>query len=387
MRNLILLIPFLIGSWSCTHHSLDHNCKKVDRLVQELISEKLALGVSYGIMVGDSLIMSESYGLAQLEPVVPLSVESSFRIASVTKSFTATAIMQLIESDKISLDTPIESFLPDYPNASRITIYHLLSHTSGIPNWWIGGMPEDEPTNFPMCKMPHKYLARMETPSLFEPGKQYDYSNSGYVLLGEILEHISEQSYEAYLAEHIFQPAGMTHTEMEYQENSQANWAWGYGWNPEQEQPFVGPEPFSSGMPFSAGGLRSTIPDLLKFSTALLEGKLVSQATLDKMMQYSTLNSGEPGFTNLYLPEGHIRRFPPQTRNWGYGLGFEIAEKFGKKVISHGGDIMGYNAFFMYLPHNDIRFVILSNTEGGIMHKLLDMERALIAIEQAPSIP
>ena len=380
MRNHILLFPLVLFCYSCTNHSLDHNLEKVDRLVQELVEDKFALGISYGIMVGDSLATLKSYGLTHLKSGKALEIETPMRIASITKPFTATAIMQLVEKRQLTLDTSIESFFPSFPNAQNITIYHLLSHTSGIPNWWMGGMPEDEPSNFPMCKEPHVYLARMKTPAYFEAGEQYDYSNSGYVLLGEIIEQVSGQSYADYVREHILEPSGLKHTQMENAENYASNWAQGYGWNPELEQPFVELEPYSTSMPFSAGGLRSTVPDLLKFWTALLEGELVSPTTVRKMMEYSLLDSGQPVYTKLYLPEGHIRRYPPKTRNWGYGRGFEIAEKFGKKVISHGGDIFGFNAFFMYLPHNDIRFVILSNTEGGIMHKLLEMEKALIAV-------
>jgi D-alanyl-D-alanine carboxypeptidase len=346
---------FFFTLTSCTNTEPDYNAKVIDQLVSDLVADKRTVGVAYGIQIGNVTSNTNEFGFNDFEKKTPIQKNAQFRIASLTKPFTATA------------------------NASKVTIYQLLSHTSGIPNWFEAEMPQDEPQDFPMCKSPHIYIERMGIKSLFEPGTYFSYSNTGYILLGEIIEQVSGQSYFEYLKSHILAPSNMINTEMEFIEQPSPNWIKGYAYNPELGTPFTEPELYH--MPFSAGGLRSSIPDLLKFMESVRTGKLISKASYEKMTTYASLKNGQPIFDRLYSPPGQKPKFPSNIKKYGYGLGFQIIENFGTTVISHGGDIAGFNSVLMYIPKNQTTVVILSNTENGILSKLREIEKAATNIE------
>jgi CubicO group peptidase (beta-lactamase class C family) len=171
----------------------------IDNLIKKLVSDKKTVGFSFGIQIGEATPIIKEYGLANLEKGLPVKSTDQFRIASVTKPITATAILKLVELGELSLNDRINKFFPDYPNGQNISIYQLLSHTSGIPNWWDGGMPGSTPKSFPMCDSPHMYLQQMKNGSLFAPSEFFKYSNSGYILLGEIIEIVSGIKYDEFL--------------------------------------------------------------------------------------------------------------------------------------------------------------------------------------------
>ncbi len=377
-KGIILLISIAILA-SCKTTEPKQNAKKIEQLVSELVTEKRTVGVDYGIQMGKVLSKNKAFGFADLAQKTSLSENAPFRIASMTKPFTATAIMQLVEKGQLSLNDTLSKFFPRIFNASKITVYHLLSHTSGIPNWYEAEMPKDEPKNFPMCKDPHSYIERMGVKSLFEPGTFHAYSNTGYVLLGEIIEKVSGQSYMDYLKTHILIPAGLQNTEMEYVDQPKPNWVTGYAYNPKSTPPFVQPDFYH--MPFSAGGLRSTVADVLKFMRSLRSGKLVSKATYEQMTTYARVSNGDPVHEHLFSPDGQKPQFPDNIKKFGYGLGFQIIENFGTKVISHGGGIAGFNSVLMYIPKNETTIVILANTENGIMAKLQGIEKLAAGME------
>lgn len=375
--KLTFLLLLLIAA--CTPKDPAGNAERIDRLIRSLVDEEQTAGIAFQLEVDTLLSRSKTYGFSDLEEQKQIRPDAPFRIASVTKPITATAVFQLIESGRLSLEDRLNGFFPDFPNGEKITIYQLLAHTSGIPNWWEGGMPEDEPADFPMCRNPHRYLERMERPSLFEPGTFHYYSNSGYVLLGEIIELVSGLPYETYLEKHIFPIAGMKHTEMEYIGHPRKDWVTGYVKREDEQEPFSDPQVYH--MPFSAGGLRSTAGDLLLFINALEKGRLVSEASFRQMTSYARLNSGAFVYENLFSPTGETIRFPENIRKFGYGLGFQIVENFGSKVVFHGGDISGFNSLIMMVPHNGVKMAILSNTENGILSRLKKIEKLAISID------
>ena len=343
--------------------------KEIDNLIQKLITSKSTSGFAFGIQLGDADPITKEYGFADQSNGIKIVPTDQFRIASITKPFTATAILKLVESGKLSLTDNIARFFPDYPNGANISIYHLLSHTSGIPNWWEGGMPADVPKEFPMCEKPHQYLQAMKNNALFQPGEFYKYSNSGYVLLGEIIETISGLPYNNFLEENIFIPAGMTSTEMEYIEKPSRRWVKGYAVDTSKNIPFVDPEVYD--MPFSAGGLRSNALDLLKFIKALNSGKIISMESVKRMTSYALLNGGEPVYERPYrAPNGKPNKPHKEFAKSGYGLGFNIMELYGTPVYYHSGGIAGFNSYLIRIPKNNITMVLLANTEDGIIPEL-----------------
>lgn len=338
-------------------------------MIQKLILSEKTAGFALGIQIGDEEPIIKEYGFADLSANRKVKAIDQFRIASVTKPFTAAAIFKLVDLGKLSLSDHINKFFPDYPNGANISVYHLLSHTSGIPNWWDGGMSEDVPKEFPMCDNPHQYLQGMKNNALFQPGEFYKYSNSGYVLLGEIIEIVSGQPYEDFLKQNIFTPVGMTNTRMEYIEKVNDDWVKGYALDTSKNIPFVDPDVYH--MPFSAGGLRSNALDLLKFIKALNSGKIINEASFKKMTSYATLNSGKPVYEGVYrAPGAKPNKRHKEFEKQGYGLGFNLMELYKTPVYYHSGGIAGFNSYLIHIPESNITMVLLANTEDGIMPAL-----------------
>jgi D-alanyl-D-alanine carboxypeptidase len=381
MKGLILICNIcLFTNISIGQNTNQHVINKIDSLIQTLINSKKSVGFMLGIKESSKNTTFKNYGLADLKTKKSITSDSEFRIASITKPITAVAVMTLVENKKLNLSDTISKFFQDFPNGEKITIYHLLSHTSGIPNWWEGEMPKDEPKDFPMCKEPHSYIQRMKTTSFFEPGTKYYYSNSGYVLLGEIIEIVSGMKYEEYLQKNIFTKADMKNTEVEYSPDAKNNWVKGYKQNSSMDTTFSDPDVYA--MPFAAGALRSNAQDLLKFMDALIKGKFVKKSTLTKMIKYAQTKSGLPVYEAAFFPNDFIPPSPPShIKKYGYGLGFSLMEVYEKPMIWHSGGISGFNSILVYLPKTKSQIVFLSNTENGIMPIWEELQKTIIQLK------
>jgi D-alanyl-D-alanine carboxypeptidase len=373
--TVLLLSTFISSTFSQTN---DSPCvKKIDSLVQTLINSKKSLGFMLGIKEQDKKPFLKEYGQTDLATKKAVTNNSEFRIASVTKPITAVAVMTLIENGKLKLSDTISKFFADFPNGDKITIYQLLSHTSGIPNWWEGEMPKDEPKDFPMCKQPHLYLAKMKTASFFEPGTKHCYSNSGFVLLGEIIEMVSGMSYGDYLKKNIFAKANMKHTEVEYKPNTNKNWVKGYKQNNPSDTTFSDPDIYT--MPFAAGCLRSNSADMINFLDALYKEKLVKKSTLELMTKYAETKNGIPVYDALFFPNNFTPPPPPShVKKYGYGLGFNLMEIYDTPIVWHSGGIAGFNSILIYIPKSKTKIVFLSNTENGIMPIWEDLQKEIV---------
>jgi len=355
----------------------------MDILVQGLIDGKKSAGAALGIQIGNSQPIIRTYGYANISEERQVKANDQFRIASITKPFTATAIIQLIEEGKLSFDDKIDRFFPNFPRGGELTIYQLLSHTSGIRNWYDIKMPDPTPDNFPMCAEPHKYIEKMEKIFLFEPGQYHSYSNTGYVLLGEIIEKVSGLTYEAFLKKKIFIPSGMVDTEMETIENISDQWTNGYGYNDSLSNPFIEPETYP--MPYAEGGLRSTADDLLKFIRVFNNDKLVSDEYRNQMTSYAKVKDGsDVALDNFYFPSNAVPpELPKYVQKYGYGLGFSRADIYNSIYIWHGGSIAGFLSVLIYLPKSETTLVLLTNTgdPGGYPTIMEDVQRIVTEIE------
>src|SRR5215472_17898437 len=180
---------------------------RMDQVVQSYVSNKQFMG-SVLVARGDQILLSKGYGSANLEWNIPNTASTKFRIGSITKQFTAASILLLEERGKLKVEDPVKKYLPDAPAAwDKITIFHLLTHTSGIPSFT--SFPDYRDTEA-MATTPEKLVARFrDKPLDFEPGTKWSYSNSGYVLLGYLLEKISGQTYSDFVQQNIFTPLGM----------------------------------------------------------------------------------------------------------------------------------------------------------------------------------
>lgn len=288
----------------------------------------------------DQVIYQRALGLANTTTGALLGPETVFRIGSITKQFTAVAILQLAEQGKLGLNDTIYRYL-DLPEREHpITIRHLLDHTSGIPNYT--SLPSFTPELYAKDISVADMIALFaHLPLEFEPGTRWSYSNSGYILLGAIIEKVSGSTWEAYLTEHLFKPAGMTHTSASANNGQLAGEALGYhrdgdGWEPAT---FL-----SMTWPYAAGTMRSTVGDLAKWNRALFAGKLLP------------LHRLQEAHTDHRLADGK------ETK---YGFGWQFLDVQGTPSVEHGGGINGFVSESLYLPLADIHVVVLTNRESG----------------------
>jgi CubicO group peptidase (beta-lactamase class C family) len=304
----------------------------MEQVIQSFVSDNHFMG-SVLVARGNEIILEKGYGFANLEWETPNSPSTKFRLGSITKQFTAASILLLEERGKLSVSDPVKKYMPDAPAAwDKITIYNLLTHTSGIPSFT--SFP-DYASLEPFPTTAEQLVKRFrDKPLDFQPGEKWSYSNSGYVLLGYLIEKISGESYEKLVQENIFKPLGMK--DSGYDSNSAIipHRAAGYSPGPN------GPENagyINMTVPLSAGGLYSTTDDLLRWEQGLFGGKLLSPASLQKMTT-------------------------PFKNDYACGLMVHTAN--GHKVIEHGGGIEGFTTALAYYPEDKLTVVVLSNING-----------------------
>ena len=324
---------------------LAQDVSRMDEVVQYNVSNKKFMG-SVLVARGEEILLNKGYGSANLEWNIPNSPATKFRLGSVTKQFTAAAILLLEERGKLKTDDPVKKFMSDAPTAwEKITIYHLLTHTSGIPNFT--SFP-DYPSQKPFAATPEKLVARFrDKPLDFQPGEKWSYSNSGYILLGYVLEKASGESYEKFLQENIFGPLDMK--DSGYDSNSAIILRRASGYGPGKDGP-MNAEFIHMSIPFSAGALYSTTEDLLRWQRGLFGGKLLSAASLAKMTT-------------------------PFKDDYACGVGVRTVN--GRRVIDHGGGIEGFNTFLAYYPDDKLTVVALSNLNGGAPQQIVSQLAAI----------
>ena len=305
----------------------------MDQIMQSYASAKTFMGTVL-VARGGEILLSKGYGMANLEWDIPNSPSTKFRLGSVTKQFTAASILLLEERGKLKVGDPVKKYMPDAPAAwDKVTIFHLLTHTSGIPSFT--SFPDYSQTE-PFPTTPEKLVARFrDKPLDFQPGEKWDYSNSGYVLLGYLIEKISGQSYEAFVKENIFTPLGMRDSGNDSNSAIIPHRASGY--TPSSSGP-VNAGFIHMSIPFSAGALYSTTEDLLRWERGLFEGKVLSAASLQKMTT-------------------------PFKNDYAFALSVRTPTG-GHKVIDHGGGIEGFNTHLAYYPEDKLTIVVLGNLNG-----------------------
>ncbi|HZC08301.1 MAG TPA: serine hydrolase domain-containing protein [Ktedonobacterales bacterium] len=294
-------------------------------------------GVAVAVTHGGQLIHCQGYGMAQLEWSQAISPNTVFGIGSITKPFTATAILLLRAEGKLRLDDDITAHLPDYDmHSETITIAHLLTHTSGIPNFvtlpgfWESGIAHDHS---------HAEIrARFERlPLRFAPGERYSYNNSAYCLLGMLIETLSGMPYGEFIRERIFEPLGMRDSHYLAPRAVIPRRAEGYA---ATASGYERARYMSATLQYSAGALGSTAEDLARWDLALRNGRLLDHQTQAEMQAPTRLASG---------------------RTVGYGMGWGIRGYRGRRAIGHAGGVPGYSAFYGRFPDEDLSIIVLSN--------------------------
>lgn len=309
-----------------------------DQLAAQALSQTGAAGFSVAVARHGKVILSRGYGLAEVEHDVKANGDSMFRMGSITKQFTAAAIMRLVEQGKLGLDDPITKYLPTYNAQGReITIRHLLTHTSGIKSYTeLKRVMVDEPER----EFTHQEMLDMvqNEPLAFEPGAAFAYSNTGYYLLGMIIENVSGKGYCQYLQDDFFGPLGLTHTRCDSNTEIIKGRAQGYTVAGEK---LVNDRGLATGTTFAAGGLLASAHDLVVWADALAAGKVVSPASYKLMSTSFALAGGGAS---------------------GYGFGLFIDSLDGHARIQHGGDIFGFNSTLARFPDDGVTVAVMSNS-------------------------
>jgi CubicO group peptidase (beta-lactamase class C family) len=290
------------------------------------------------IVVRDGVtLFRKGYGLASVELGVPIRPEMSFRLGSVTKQFTAAAILLLAEQGKLSLDDEITRFLPDYPTHRRkITVRHLLTHTSGVANYTdLAGFEARQREDITPDRLVESFKGE---PMLFAPGTRFEYDNSGYALLGVIVEKASGTTYEKFLKEEILDPLGMSRTADGRSEAILPGRVCGYS---KRGGALVNAEYVSMSQHFAASSLLSSVDDLAKWDAALYTEKILKTGSIREMFTPYRLASGE---------------------STGYGLGWAITDEAGLVFQEHGGGINGFLASVSRVPSKRVYVALLGNS-------------------------
>lgn len=313
----------------------------VDSVANAAITERRVAGVSVAVARKGRIVLAKGYGFADLENDVPATAETVFRIGSITKQFTAAAIMRLMEQGKLSLDDTLQHFLPNVPTqGNRVTVRHLLNHTSGIRSYTSLGPKWQRVVRLDLA--PDSLVTLFaDEPFDFKPGDAYRYNNSGYFLLGMIIEKLSGKRYGQFLQDEFFTPLGLKSTV--YCDQAPLIKRRAQGYTPRPGAPFVNAEPLSMTQPYAAGSLCSTVTDLVAWTLALSSGKVVSPASYALMTTPGTLNDGKP-------------------ITYGFGLGMGTVR--GHRQVAHNGGINGFVSEVHHYPDDSVVTVVLTNTSA-----------------------
>lgn len=310
---------------------------KIDQIITTKFRDKNGPGGVFMVAKDGKPIYQKAFGKSNIELDVNMKTGDVFELGSMTKQFTAIAILMLQGQGKLNTKDTISKYIPDYPSGNKITLHHLLTHTSGIKD-------------FTKMKALRNIAQKERTPKMmvdffknepvdFLPGEKFEYNNSGYVLLGYIIELVSGESYEDFIDHHIFQKAGMTHSRYASDRQIIKNRAYGYH---QKVSGYVNKTMINFSVPFSAGSLMSTLDDMLNWQNALNQHLLLNPENTNKAFTNYKLNNGEEIM---------------------YGYGWHLRDINRTQTREHGGNIFGFKTMGVYIPDEDIYVLGFSNCD------------------------
>ncbi|MFN7138019.1 MAG: serine hydrolase domain-containing protein [Limisphaerales bacterium] len=326
----------------------------VDRLFKDYSGPQTP-GAAVMVIKEGKPVLAKGYGIADREKKINCSTNTNFRLASVTKQFTATSILMLSEQGKLSLDDKLPKFFPEFPPyGNGITVRHLLTHTSGLPDYE-DYMPAG--LKIPLSDRDVLHILRQQKQLYFPPGSDFRYSNSGYALLALMVEVVSGETFPGYLRKHIFQPLGMNDSIAYVAGLSQVpNRAFGYA---DENGEWTFSDQSLTSAVLGDGGVYSSVIDLFKWDQALNTGKLVSLRILEE----------------AFTAHSKISDF----KGSGYGYGWYVGEEQGYKVIWHYGSTCGFRTHYARYPEQKLSVIVLTNRRepelSGIVRQIADLYR------------
>jgi D-alanyl-D-alanine carboxypeptidase len=311
----------------------------IDAWVAKKVKDQHLVGLSLAIVRDGKIVLAKGYGLSSLEKGTPVETTTAFAVGSITKQFTCASVLLLEEAGKLSLKSKLSTFYPELPRAKEITLGDLGAHVSGYADYYpldffdsrmLHAIPPDD--------LIHQYA---KEPLDFEPHTRWSYSNTGFVILGRVVEKVSKKPFGAFVTDRILRPLGMTHASFA-PDSAAPGLATGYE-SFALSEPRVAPREPEAWM-YAAGALYASATDLAIWDLALADGKVLRPASFKEMTTPYTLKDG---------------------RETGYGCGLRVRDMKGEKVLSHGGEVNGFLAENAVIPRTRSAVVLLSNSQFG----------------------
>ena len=345
-RRSIYLLSVVIGIVIASLNVLAQNTlsaditAKIDKVAADTLASTGVPSASVAVVKDGQIVFTKAYGNARLEPNIPASPAMRYSIGSISKQFTAAAILLLQEQGKLSLDDKVGKYVPDLTRANEVTIRQLLSHTSGYQDYW----PQDYV--MPGMLKPTNARAIMDgwakIPLDFEPGTKWQYSNTNYVIAGVIIEKVSGQTLMKFLQEKVFKPLGMTSvadTDAARLGDTDPTGYLRYALGPPRAAPKEGP-----GWMFAAGELAMPASELAKWDISVIDQKLLKPASYREFAMDTLLTNG----TSTH-----------------YGLGVDVNNQGGHRILSHGGEVSGFTAQNNVFPDDRAAVIVLTNQDAA----------------------
>lgn len=354
----------------------------IDKVAAAAVSSGETPGLQVAVFKDGKAVLVKGYGSANLEQGVRVSNDSIFRVGSVTKQFTAAALLLLAEQGKLSTQDKLSKYYPNFPRGNDISLEQMLHHTSGIHSY------TDDPS-FEKEGMVHRstdemveFIAKLPKTQDFEPGTDWTYSNSAFFILGGVIEKVAGEPLAKVFKSRLFGPAGMTHSALDDETEIVIGRVRGYsGAGPGKfsNAPFI-----SMSIPGAAGSIRSTAGDLSKWNAALYGGRILKPASLAAMLAPGKLNSGESSGTAM--SKKMAAAGAPAKGHSEYGYALFLSDVDGHRKVDHGGGIYGFSASLSEFPDDHTTVAVLSNAIGkdvGVQKVAKEIERLAIGLPAA----
>jgi CubicO group peptidase (beta-lactamase class C family) len=319
-------------------------------------------GIAVQVTRDGQVALARFYGLANLEHRAPVTADTVFNLASVTKQFTAAALLLLVQDGKLKLDDTLSRYVPELPQAEKVTLRQLLVHTSGIPDY--AEDPAGSKTKS-VAKTPAEmmaWIATLKPAFMFEPGTSWAYSNSNYTLLGLVIERVSGKPLAQVFKERLFAPAGLTTTAFDNPAEVVPHRAQGYRRAKDAPSGFANADWISPTIPGPAGGLRATVADMTRWSNALFGGRILNAQSLALLTSPGKLNDGRT--TKFGMPEAWQKGM-----NADYGMGVFITPTKAGPRIWHPGDIDGFSSWLAHYPDRKVSIALIQNSQSADFDK------------------
>lgn len=365
MKTFICSICFLCITFFSNTQNNRQTIKKIDSYLKAQFESDIP-GASILVSKKGEILYKEGYGLANMEWQIPIETNTVFQIGSVTKLFTAIAILQLVEQKKLSLTDTIQNFIPSFPLKNHtITIEHLLTHSSGIPDYMTMYHSDSNVMrrDFESIEIINFFK---DEPLDFIPGSKSAYTSSGPFLLGYIIEVVSGMPYGKYIEKYIFKEVGMTNSFYGVNSKVIPNRANSYSF---ENSFFRNGDYRSMSIPYSSGAILSTVEDMNKWQKALFDGHLINKELLDKAIRAHKLNDGSRSV-------------------FGLGAWFvDYLDIQNYSTLAHSGGISAFNSFLIYLPKQAVFVVVLSNTNKiNVQEIATEITKMVLGKKRTPTV-